>query len=106
MIALYSENSVLMPTFSPHAAKTKEDLIRYFTQLYSREELHVKLHENTLDCLQTGEQSYVVNGIYEFKFSVDGTLLTFPSRFTFVLNLGQESPIQHHHSSQIPRTLG
>ena len=105
LIGLYHEGAVLMPTFSPHAAKNKEELRSYFMLLSSREGLHVKLHEKTLDCLQIGGQSYVINGNYDFKFSVDGTLLTFPSRFTFVIDLGKESPILHHHSSQIPRTL-
>ncbi len=105
LIALYHEGAVLMPTFSPHTAKNREELRSYFTLLSSRENLCVKLHEKTLDCLRTGEQSYVVNGIYDFKFSVDDTLLTFPSRFTFVIDLGKENPILHHHSSQIPRTL-
>ena len=47
----------------------------------------------------------MVNGIYDFQFLMDGTLLTFPSRFTFVIDLEKESPILHHHSSQVPRTL-
>ena len=105
LIALYHEGAVLMPTFSPHAAKNIEQLRSYFTLLFSKENLQVKLHEKTLDCLRTGERSYVINGIYDFKFDVDGTLLTFPSRFTFVIDLGNESPILHHHSSQVPRTL-
>ncbi len=105
LLALYHRGAVLMPTFSPHAAKTRDELKDYFTLLASRQGLHVKLHENTLDCLRTGGQSHVVNGIYEFEFEVDGTRLTFPSRFTFVIDLGEESPILHHHSSQIPRTL-
>ena len=105
LIALYHEGAVLMPTFSPHAAKNEEGLRDYFTLLLSREGLSVSLHEETLDCLPIDEQTYVVNGIYDFKFSVDGTLLTFPSRFTFVIDLERERPILHHHSSQIPRTL-
>ena len=105
LIGLYHECAVLMPTFSPQAAKNKEALRSYFTLLSSKKNLNVTLHEETLDCLRTGKQSYVVNGIYDFKFSVDGTLLNFPSRFTFVIDLGKENPILHHHSSQIPRIL-
>lgn len=105
LIALYHQDAVLMPTFSPHAARNEEALRAYFTLLCSRENLQVKLHENTLDCLPTGGKSYVISGIYEFRFSVDGTQLTFPSRFTFVIDLADERPIVHHHSSQIPRTL-
>ena len=105
VVGLYSENAVLMPTFSPHAARDEAGLRAYFTQLSSREELGVKLHENVIDCLRIADDGYVVNGIYSFQFKVDGTLLTFPSRFTFVIDLARERPILHHHSSQIPRTL-
>jgi hypothetical protein len=105
LIALYQQGAVLMPTFSAHAAKSKEELRAYFKLLSSRADLQVVVREKTLDCLQTGKQSYVVNGIYDIKFNVDDTLLTFPSRFTFVIDLGKEDPIMHHHSSQIPRTL-
>ena len=105
LIALYHEGAVLMPTFSPRVAKNKKALESYFNQLSSREGMQVNTHEETLNCLQIEEKTFVVNGIYDFKFNVDGTLLTFPSRFTFVLDLAKESPILHHHSSQIPRTL-
>ena len=105
VIALYHDSAVLMPTFSPHTAKNREGLRSYFTHLSAREDLNVTLHKETLDYLRIGDRSYVVNGIYVFMFRVDETLLTFPSRFTFVIDLGKESPILHHHSSQIPRTL-
>jgi len=104
-INLYDDGSVLMPTFSPHTVKTRADLTDYFTQLASREALEVSLHEKTVECVQAGETSYVLSGIYSFKFEVDETLLTFPSRFTFLIDLSLEKPIKHHHSSQIPRTL-
>ena len=105
LIALYHKGAVLMPTFSPHAAKNKKALKIYFTQLSSREGMHVNLHEETLNCLHVEGRIFIVNGIYDFKFSVDGTFLTFPSRFTFVIDLQKKNPILHHHSSQIPRTL-
>ena len=105
VIALYDSSSVLMPTFSPHSIKTRDGLQDYFTQLFERENLGVKLHQETLVCLQISEHDYVLLGIYSWEFKVDDTLLTFPSRFTFVLDLSRDSPIMHHHSSQIPRTL-
>ena len=105
VIALYHPDAVLMPTFSPHAAATPDAVKDYFTQLATRQGLAVSLHDNTVHALQTGPQGHVVNGIYDFRFDVDGALLTFPSRFTFVIDLALDSPILHHHSSQIPRTL-
>ena len=105
LISLYHEGAVLMPTFSPRIAKNKKALESYFKQLSSREGMHVDPHNETINCMEIDLKIFVVNGAYDFKFNVDGTLLTFPSRFTFVLDLAKESPILHHHSSQIPRTL-
>lgn len=105
ILNLYSQNFILMPTFSPHAITTTDKLQDYFTQLAAKDDMQVHLHDKTIACQQTGEHSYVLTGIYSFQFKVDGALLTFPSRFTFVVNLSQENPILHHHSSQVPRNL-
>lgn len=106
LVALYNTKAILMPTFSPHFVKNEKELRNYFTQLASREELQVRIHDKTMTCLQIHGESYVANGIYSFEFKVDDTVLTFPSRFTFVIDTKEKSPILHHHSSQIPRTLG
>ena len=105
VIALYDDSAVLMPTFFPHIVSDKGELANYFSMLFSKTELFVVLHEQDTYYLQTAGQGYVVNGNYDFKFNVDGILQTFPSRFTFVVDLGKESPILHHHSSQIPKIL-
>ncbi|MFT6388825.1 MAG: hypothetical protein ACJAUP_002210 [Cellvibrionaceae bacterium] len=105
VIDLYNDNFVLMPTFSPHIVNTVEKLNDYFVRLASRDGLVVELHEKTVMCQQTREQSYVITGVYSFKFEIDETLLTFPSRFTFVVDMAQDKPILHHHSSQVPRNL-
>ncbi len=105
LISLYHEGAVLMPTFSPHVAKNKKTLESYFEQLSSKEGLKVDIHDESVNCFQIDADIFVINGIYDFKFKVDGALNTFPSRFTFVINLGKECPILHHHSSQIPKTF-
>jgi len=105
VVDLYNDSFVLLPTFSPHIVITVEKLNDYFVRLASRDGLVVELHTKNVRCQQTGEQTYVVTGVYSFKFEIDETLLTFPSRFTFVLDLAQDKPILHHHSSQVPRNL-
>lgn len=105
VINLYADGATLMPTFSPHTVKTREGLVEYFNQLASRQGLEVSLHEKTVDAMDAGNNTYVVSGIYSFRFEVDETLLTFPSRFTFFIDLSSGQPVRHHHSSQIPRTL-
>lgn len=94
-----------MPTFSPHSVIGQEGAKRYFTQLSSREGLNVMLYDTTVEVIDTEDDTYVITGVYIFGFKVDGIALMFPSRFTFSVDMKKESPILHHHSSQIPRTL-
>ena len=105
VLNLYDHDATLMPTFSPHMAKDRAALQSYFDQLFSRDSLSVTLHEDTVGTFHPAEKSDLVFGIYSFAFSVDGTVLTFPARITFALDLTRSAPILHHHSSQIPRTL-
>jgi hypothetical protein len=105
VIGMYAEGSVLLPTFSPHRIASRPDLHNYFAQLFTREELKVELHEAALRILPMGGTAYAVVGVYSFSFAVDDATLTFPSRFTFVIDTSKDAPILHHHSSQVPRTL-
>ncbi len=105
LTALYHEGAVLMPTFSPQVAKSKKEIETYFQLLSSKEGIHVSTHDEDQNCLQVDKRIAVVNGTYDFKFNVDDALQVFPSRFSFVIDLSIDSPILHHHSSQIPRTL-
>lgn len=102
---LYDETSTLLPTFSPHSLSSTEEIREYFRQLSMRKDVRVELHRETLKSRRMGEHIHVLTGIYSFHFVVDEASLTFPSRFTFVLDLSRGKPIIHHHSSQIPRTL-
>ena len=105
LVALYRNGAVLMPTFSPNSVRNEMDLRYYFEGLAAKKGLQVRVHEKNLDCLQIEKNSYVVGGIYDFSFEVNGALRTFPSRFTFVIDLEQDNPILHHHSSEIPSSL-
>jgi len=48
---------------------------------------------------------WTMSGIYNWRFIVDGELLNFEARFSYLVDLSKSSPIIHHHSSQIPRML-
>lgn len=102
---LYHENAVLIPTFSPHTVNTNEGIKNYFEQLATRDKLQVRLYDKSLKKQSLGGTAWVLSGIYSFEFEVDQMLLTFPSRFTFAVDLAHERPIIHHHSSQVPRNL-
>jgi len=103
--ALYHESAVLIPTFSPHTVITREGIRNYFGQLASRDGLGVRLHSKALRKHSQSETLHTLSGIYSFEFEVDQVLLSFPSRFTFVMDISLDKPILHHHSSQVPRNL-
>lgn len=105
LMALYDVEAILLPTFSNKFLNTPEKIHDYFVRLASREELSIALHEKTLVCHAIQNESYLLNGIYNWRFSVDGELLNFEARFTYVIDLTREKPILHHHSSQVPRMI-
>lgn len=105
VVGMYATGSVLLPTFSPHRIASDAGLREYFAALFTREGLSVEMHEASLRVLPAEGSVATLVGIYSFSFVVDDDRLTFPSRFTFVLDTSKEAPILHHHSSQVPRTL-
>ena len=105
VLGLYSSDHVLLPTFSPHMIKDDAATRQYFEQLASRKGLQVRIHQRTLTEQVLNDHCSVLCGIYTWSFEVDEEPLSFASRFTYVIDLHEDQPIRHHHSSQIPRTL-
>jgi len=106
LLKLYDHGALLIPTFSNRLLNTPEKLREYFEKLSSREELSIALHEKTVITQETKDKNvFMVGGIYNWRFAVDGELLNFEARFSYVMDIFQSNPILHHHSSQIPRTL-
>lgn len=105
LLGLYDNEAVLIPTFSNRVHNTPEKLREYFERLGAREGLSVSLHEKTLIVQGLQDELAMLSGIYNWRFVVDGELLNFEARFSYVMDLSKEKPILHHHSSQIPRTL-
>lgn len=105
LLALYDEHAVLIPTFSNKLPNTPDKLRQYFEKLGSREGLSIALHEKTLQVQLIKEDMYALSGIYNWRFDVEGEMLNFEARFSYILDLSKPKPILHHHSSQVPRML-
>lgn len=105
ILTLYADNATLLPTFSPHVADSPAKVESYYIQLASRRNMSVSLHEKTVHSIHIKDGIHAIYGIYHFSFEIDEDLMSFASRFTFVVDLNSEQPIMHHHSSQVPRTL-
>jgi hypothetical protein len=105
LVALYDATAVLVPTFSNRLLSKPESIREYFGKLCSREELSIALHEKTLIVHPINDAVHSLYGIYCWRFAIDGELLSFEARFSYVVDLARPRPILHHHSSQIPRML-
>jgi len=105
LLAMYDEHAVLIPTFSNKLPNTPDKLREYFEKLGSREGLSIALHEKTLQVQPIKEDVYALSGIYNWRFDVEGEMLNFEARFSYIVDLSKPRPILHHHSSQVPRML-
>lgn len=105
LMALYDDDAVLIPTFSNRLLSKPESLREYFGKLCAREELSIALHEKTLNAQPVSENIYALHGIYCWRFAIDGELLSFEARFSYIIDFARPKPILQHHSSQIPRML-
>ena len=105
LLALYNEKAVLIPTFSNRLLGNPGKIREYFELLSTREELSIALHEKTLDIQAIKDDVFAMHGIYCWRFMIDGELLSFEARFSYVLDMCLPNPILQHHSSQIPRML-
>ena len=105
LLALYNEKAVLIPTFSNRLLGNPAKIREYFELLSTREELSIALHEKTLGIQAIKDDVFAMHGIYCWRFMIDGELLSFEARFSYVLDMGLPNPILQHHSSQIPRML-
>lgn len=105
LLSMYNEAAVLIPTFSNRLLARPVAVREYFERLFSREELSLALHEKTVITQNMGGAIWSMCGIYCWRFAIDGELLNFEARFSYLLDLAQAAPILHHHSSQIPRMI-
>jgi len=105
ILSLYDKTAVLIPTFSNRILNSTEKVSGYFEALSGRNGLKVELHPKTIIVQKITGETFSVSGIYCWRFEVDDEPLSFEARFTYIINAASKSPILHHHSSQIPRTL-
>ena len=105
LLTLYDDQAILIPTFSNRLLNGPQKRREYFENLVHREDLSLALHEKTLVVQAMGASLHSLCGIYCWRFAVDGELLSFEARFSFLVDLARPNPILHHHTSQIPRTL-
>ena len=105
LLSFYDKKAILIPTFSNRILSSPKEIRKYFERLLSREELSLAFHNNTLNIQSIKNDTYVLSGIYCWRFAIAGELFSFEARFCCIMDLALLNPIIHHHSSQIPIML-
>ena len=101
IVGLYAENCTFLPTFSADVCCARTQIEDYFKKLARRGGVHVALDEDSVVVQALGGAYYVLSGRYVFQLGNDAATV-YPARFTLIVDVGQESPILHHHSSRVP----
>lgn len=105
VLALYADDALLIPTFSPLTPHGPVERRQYFEALASRRNLTVTLHEESLHLIPVSNTAFILAGNYCWRFSIEEKPLNFKARFSFLIDTALPAPIRHHHSSQIPCNL-
>lgn len=105
VLALYSQEAILQPTFSTGFLGRPGGIRSYFEKLSNRECLRVDLSPSPLIKQQLSITLHSISGLYTWHFLLHGKAMAFEARFTIIANLSLKAPILHHHSSQVPNPL-
>ena len=99
LLDMYHEEATLLPTFSPNLLSTLEQIEEYFVRTIEHQ-ASVEIDDGKIIKKKLSENIYLMTGFYIFYLGNERKR-EFKSRFTFLIDLTNERPIQHHHSSQI-----
>lgn len=105
VLSLYSKDAIIIPTFSDSMQNSPQKIKAYFNRLFSRTNLSITLHDKTIKVQNLNNELSIISGMYCWKFDVEEELISYEARFSFIVDKSKESPIIHHHSSQIPRMI-
>ena len=97
VLKLYDEKCVLIPTFSSEILTDHEQIKEYFVKVIEVQKWKVEFQPNSISEQQVGENMFLLSGKYFFHLMRKEKI---PARFSFLVNLLNENPILHHHSSR------
>ena len=97
---MYHKESTLLPTFLPKILNTQVEIKDYFAKA-KEGGVSVELSSTDFTINHISDDICMVTGSYTFELESKGGS-KYLSWFTFLLDLSDNSPIKHHHSSRVP----
>ena len=98
--SLYHKDSTLLPTFLPKLLASKEQISSYFiAAIEGKASIEVNVSQSIKKVVS--ESTYLMTGTYVFCLPSKGGE-KYESWYSFLIDLSDDSPIRHHHSSRVP----
>ena len=97
VLKLYDTRCVLIPTFSSEILTDHEKIKEYFVKMIEVQKGKVEFQPNSISEQQVRANMYLLSGNYFFHLMEKKNI---SARFSFLVNLLNENPILHHHSSR------
>jgi len=100
ILSLYHDNATLLPTFLPKLLESNNEIKGYFEVAFNRDASVEVNVENAISKELPGN-IFLMTGSYVFCLSSKGGK-KYLSWYSFLIDLSDDSPIKHHHSSRVP----
>lgn len=104
VLSMYSDDAVLLPTFSDEIRTTGDDIRSYFVMISSSDKVVVELDTDSMIVQQLTETMFTIGGIYSWLLVKGEEERNFLARFTYTIDINSDKPIIHHHSSVVPQS--
>ncbi len=98
--SLYHKDSTLLPTFLSKLLTSKEQISDYFSAaIDGKASIEVEVSQSIKT--ELSKSTYLMTGSYVFCLPSKGGD-KYESWYSFVIDVSNDSPIRHHHSSRVP----
>jgi len=100
ILSLYQDNATLLPTFLPKLLASNNEIKGYFEVAFNGD---ASVEVNVEDAIskELPGNIFLMTGSYVFCLGSKGGK-KYLSWYSFLIDLSDDSPIKHHHSSRVP----
>ena len=100
ILSLYHDHATLLPTFLPKLLESNNEIKGYFDVAFNGD---ASVEVNVKDAIKKklSGNFFLMTGSYVFSLGGKGGK-KYLSWYSFLLDISDDSPIKHHHSSRVP----
>ena len=100
ILNLYNDNATLLPTFLPKLLNSHSGIRGYFDVAF-KGDASVEIDIKDAITKELSDNVFLITGSYVFCLGSKAGQ-KYLSWYSFLIDLSEDSPIKHHHSSRVP----